>query len=73
MKQPKRKFPNAATVIRDGVRQKQHDSVIRSRVKRAFPNYGSLDKVLRWARQHPEWVRGEYGKQNGVTKTKRGT
>ncbi len=72
MKQSKRKFPSAAAVIRDGVTRQQPDRQIRARIRRAFPDYGSLDKVLRWARQHPEWVRGEYGKRNGAMKTKRG-
>ena len=66
----KKKFTNAATVIKDGVQRKQTDKQIKARVRRAFPDYGSLDKVVRWARAHPEWVRGEYGKKNGKRKAR---
>ena len=61
----KKKFTNAAAVIRDGVTKKQRDSVIRSRVKRAFPSYASIDKLLRWAHNHPEWVVGKYQPKRG--------
>ena len=67
MTKPKKK--GAAAVIRDGVAKGQTDKVIKAKVRRAFPDYACLDRVLRWARAHPEWVRGEYGK-NG--KRKRG-
>ena len=70
MTKTKRRFTSAAAMIKDGVTRKQTDAQIKARVRRAFPDYASLDKVLKWARNHPEWVRGGYGKKSSKRRGK---
>ena len=66
-----KKFTNAAAVIKDGVQRKQTDKQIKARVRRAFPDYASLEKVRRWACNHPEWVAGKYAPgKNGKKKAR---